>query len=126
MNPFDQLLRQANGETVVPPALGLNFPAAPIQTTGKNKDITNRILDLLAQRGRMTTRDLADACGFAKTNLIWGLMKYPRERGQVTCENGYWQLSGTHAAQLQHDINQAVQLLRKHNWTCTPPSEPNT
>jgi hypothetical protein len=128
-SPFDQLLRKAAGEPIVPASLGLTFPTAPTEPTvthGGVKGITAHLFELLAVRGRMTTRELADAAGFEKSSLIWGLMKHPRQRGQVTYESGIWQLSNAQAAQLQHDINQAAQLLRKHNWTCTPPSEPNT
>jgi hypothetical protein len=128
-SPFDQLLRKAKGEPIVPAELGLSFASAPVNpaaTLGGTKGITRRIFELLAQNGRMTTRELADAVGFEKTCLIWGLMKHPKDCGRVTCEKGVWQLSETHASQVQHDINQAAQLLRKHKWTCTPPSEPNT
>jgi hypothetical protein len=118
MNPFDQLLRQANGEAVVPAALGLTFPLAPIQPQGRNKGSTGRILALLSQHGALSTTELAKKAGLDQTRLVWGLMKNPRSSGQVQFQNGMWSLSkGFHGTR----IKQAAELLRQHGWVCKPP-----
>lgn len=52
-NPFDQLLRKASGDPIVPHV--------------GTKGLTSRIFELLAQNGRMTTRELADAVGHGET-----------------------------------------------------------
>lgn len=121
-NPFDQLLRASEGRPIVPESLGLTFPSAPIdppEATHHGKTgITTRLFGLLSVHGAMTTRELADAAGLEQSKLIWGLMKLPLKRGQVTYSDSRWRLSTACEAQLQHDINQAVQLLRKHGWTC--------
>jgi len=122
MNPFDQLLRKAAGEPIVPLTLGIRFPDPLAERPPANHGtgITAHLVALLSTRGRMTTRQLADAGGLEQTKLIWGLMKHRRLIGQVIYADGFWQVSNT---SLQHNLNQAVQLLKKHGWRCIPPED---
>lgn len=105
MNPFAQLVALADRPAPAPAA---EYPHT----------LTGRLLALIDAHGRVSTTVLADSVGLT-SRLVWGLLKVPRDRGQVRSQDGYWSLNPDY---LGHDVAQAVELLRSKGWTVTPPN----
>lgn len=104
MNPFDQLILLASQPR---PAPAGEYPDT----------LTGRLLALIDEHGRISTALLANtAC--LTSRQVWGLLKVPRERGQVRNDERGWSLNPDY---LGHDVAQAVELLRSKGWTVTPP-----
>lgn len=80
---------------------------------------TAALLRLLDCNGPMSTADLAAAIDGTRSN-VWGLLKDPRERGQVLHAQGLWALNRDYQAVLE----QAAALLRSHGWRVLPPALP--
>lgn len=106
MNPFAHLVQAV---TRPAPLERSNVPA------GLNR--TKYLLQLLGD-GPRSTNELARVLGL-ETRAIWGLLKTPRERGQVEFLLGYWSLNRNY---LPPEIQKAVELLRSHGWTVQRPN----
>jgi hypothetical protein len=76
-----------------------------------------RLLDELARVRSATTASLC-ACAELDSRQVWGLLKTPRNRGQVSFYDGRWSLN--HDWHGNH-IERAAALLRSRGWTVTPP-----
>lgn len=105
-NPFSQLIRRA----------------APKQARDQLLDAkpgtrTHELLRLIREYGRATTATLAFQMDIAP-NLVWGLLKYPRDRGSVRFAAGKWELvPGFPGA----DVQKAVELLRGKGYRVEAP-----
>lgn len=75
------------------------------------------LLDLLNRCVALSTADLAAGSGLT-TKLVWGLLKNPRARGQVSFSGGLWALTPDYIPPAQAN---AVKLLRDAGWHCSPP-----
>ena len=105
-NPFEQLIRRA----------------APRQERDQLLDAkpgtrTHELLRLIREYGRATTATLAFQMDI-RPNLVWGLLKYPRDRGSVRFEAGKWELVPGFAGA---DIERAVALLRDNGYRVEAP-----
>jgi hypothetical protein len=106
MNPFQQLINNAEHSAA-------SAAKAVPHTRGVHLSV---LLNQIAHGGK-TTRQLADATGLT-SNLVWGLLKGPRNRGIVDCDKGVWSLTDAHARELAS----ATALLRRAGYTVTPPA----
>lgn len=75
------------------------------------------LLSELAQLGSATTLALAVRCDLTPRQ-VWGLLKAPRQRGQVFFDAGRWSVNHNYAG---HQIERAAALLRDLGWTVLPP-----
>lgn len=107
MSPFDQLVQHANRRVERP-------PVAPARG-GR----TDALLALLERNGRMCTADLAASINLS-VRLTWGLLKAPRDRGQVHIIGGEWELVPDY---VPPDVRRAADLLRGLGWAVSPPSD---
>jgi hypothetical protein len=91
MNPFGQLVAMA--ESMASNAARLPTADAAQQALGLPPGTTklNALIHLLDVNGPMATVDLARAMQL-DTNRVRGLLKNPRERGQVIYGDGLWEL----------------------------------
>jgi hypothetical protein len=79
---FADLVRVATAER--PPIPARSGGIAPNGGT-----VTDELIRLLFTKGRMSTRQLADAVDLS-TRLVWGLLKTRLQRGQVVYSSGWW------------------------------------
>lgn len=108
-NVFGDLVRVATAERAGLPC----SQRAPEETR------TDYLLRLLAEHGPMTTRALAESTGLP-TNLVWGLLKGPRESGRVTFDSrAVWELPAGGSDR----VAEAARLLRREGWRVEPPGE---
>ena len=105
MNPFDQLIYLAS------------LPR-PAPADGYPDTLTGRLLRVIDSHGTVSTSVLADTVGLT-SRQVWGLLKVPRERGQVRNDERGWSPNPDY---LGHDVAQAVELLRSKGWQVTPPN----
>lgn len=108
-SPWDALLRSAPARR------------APLATTeateAKPGTKLAGLLQELANRDSATTMTLA-VCADLEPRLVWGLLKGPRDRGQVRFEAGRWSLVRDFAGR---DVERAAALLRARGWLVEPP-----
>lgn len=78
-----------------------------------------RLLDELGQRDSATTLTLC-ACAELSSRQVWGLLKGPREIGQVRYAEGRWSLVRGFAGRR---VERAAALLRAQGWHVVPPGE---
>lgn len=76
-----------------------------------------RLLDELAQRDSATTMTLS-VCAELSSRQVWGLLKAPREIGQVKFVAGRWSLVREFPGR---DVERAAALLRSRGWSVAPP-----
>ncbi len=105
--PWDALLRQAPQPRRLPDAHPTDRPGTKLAT----------LLALLAERDSATTLTLS-VCTDLTSRQVWGLLKAPREVGQVHFGGGRWSLSRSFAGR---DIERAAKLLRSKGWLVKPP-----
>lgn len=107
--PWDALLR----------ARPYRAPAAASEAPGaKAGTKLAALLAVLAERGSATTLTLA-VCVELETRQVWGLLKGPREIGQVNFDNGRWSLAaGFHG----REVERAAALLRARGWRVEAPA----
>lgn len=105
MNPFAQLVALADRPAPTP------SPAEYPDT------LTGRLLALIDEHGPVATWVLMENLNLT-SRQVWGLLKVPRERGQVRNDERGWSLNPDY---LGHDVALAVDLLRSKGWTVTPP-----
>lgn len=56
-----------------------------------------------------------------ESRLVWGLLKAPRQRGQVAFADGLWSVVDGYDARLRADLAAAARLLRSNGWRVLPP-----
>jgi len=76
-----------------------------------------QLLAELAAAGDATTLVLAVRADLTPRQ-VWGLLKAPRERGQVLFEAGRWRMAPTWQGR---DVERAAALLRARGWRVEPP-----
>jgi hypothetical protein len=108
--PWDCLLRQ--------PAVRLVTRVDTDEPLARPGTKLSRLLDVLAERGSCTTLTLS-ACTDLESRQVWGLLKAPRNIGQVEFSEGRWSLVEGFAGR---DVERAAALLRDLGWRCEPPS----
>lgn len=107
-NVFGDLVRVATAERA----------ALPCSQRLADETRTDYLLRLLAERGPQTTRALAESTGLP-TNLVWGLLKGPRESGRVSFDSrAVWERQD---APRRDRVAEAAQLLRAEGWRVEPP-----
>lgn len=72
-------------------------------------------LETLRQASTLTLA----VCSDLTPRQVWGLLKVPRQRGQVAFDSGVWRLNTDYAG---HQVERAAALLRDLGWTVTPPA----
>ena len=102
-NPFAQLVDRA--------AHGRAERMARIDAATGTR--THQLLTIIAERGRCTTAELAADLDIPR-NLVWGLLKYPRERGGLFFEAGHWQVVPNFPGA---DVLRAIKLLRDKGYS---------
>lgn len=107
--PWDALLRA--------PARPLAAPLPAQHPSPEPANKTAMLVAKLAQADSLPTLALGALCEL-ETRHVWGLLKTPRERGQVIFEQGRWRLN---RAWHGHDIERAAALLREAGWTVKEP-----
>lgn len=109
-SPWDALLKP-------PPRRG---PAAvePCATEAKEGTKVASLLAELAARDSATTLTLS-VCADLTARQVWGLLKGPRDIGQVRFAAGRWELVRTFAGR---DIERAAALLRDAGWRVQRPN----
>lgn len=111
--PWDALMSQ--------PPLRLRAPGTDPQAGATAAPSGSKLATLLCElqaRGMATTLTLAVCCDL-EPRQVWGLLKAPRQRGQVFHEGGRWSLNTHYAG---HQVERAAALLRDLGWTVTPPA----
>lgn len=83
INPFTYLVQV----TTQPP----KATEAPGRLPANSRPL-EALLQLLDENVEMSTPQLSDATGL-HSRLVWGLLKGPRQRGQVTYSGGKWALN---------------------------------
>lgn len=112
-SPWDALLNPAAHKQCTTPAIA---PSEASQAQPESKLAT--VLAEMARHHSITTAALANAVDMT-TKTIWGLLRLPRDRGQVTFDEGKWALAQDyHGA----DVMRAAELLRSKGWTVTKPA----
>lgn len=109
MNPFANLV-----QAVTNAPIRAEFPAVAPRKEGTR---TAELLAILADCASMPTLALAARTDLT-ANQVWGLLKVPREHGQVHFANGRWSLNRDFAGR---QIEKAAQLLREHGWKVERP-----
>lgn len=66
-----------------------------------------------------TTATLCVCCDL-DSRQVWGLLKAPRERGQVKFAGGRWALNDNYRGAA---VERAAELLRSRGWTVNPPED---
>lgn len=112
-SPWDALLKASPQRLR---ALGDGEHAAATEAPSGSKLAT--LLCELQARGTATTLTLSVCCDL-DPRQVWGLLKAPRQRGQVFHEGGRWRLNTHYAG---HQVERAAALLRELGWTVTPPA----
>jgi hypothetical protein len=107
-SPWDALLRG--------PRISMQAPTAEA-CEAKPGTKTASLLQILAERGDATTLSLA-VCADLDPRLVWGLLKGPRQAGQVVFNNGRWSLVPGFAGRA---VERAAALLRGLGWQVVPP-----
>lgn len=105
--PWDALLRQAPQPRRLPDVQPTARPVTKLAT----------LLALLAERDSATTLTLSVLTDLT-SRQVWGLLKAPREVGQVHFAGGRWSLSRSFAGR---DVERAAMLLRSKGWLVKPP-----
>jgi hypothetical protein len=113
MNPFVELIRlaQHRGARPRPPA---RLPRELATTK------VGALPGYLRAGGPASTATLCLLVD-VDSRAVWGLLKAPRQRGQVRYERGMWSAVDDYDRELQLDISTAAALLRRHGWTVRPP-----
>jgi hypothetical protein len=109
--PWDALLRNPRNIRVSTRAHD-SADDAP-QSSGK----TAALLAELAHAGSLATVTLGALCEL-ETRHVWGLLKGPRARGQVSFDAGRWSLNRDWHG---NEIERAAALLRDAGWTVRAP-----
>ena len=110
MSPFSELLRVAT-------ATRTPRRTAPSVSILSGNTHTSALLHLLECNGPMTTRELADAT-ILHTRAVWGLLRVPKNFGQVKFADGLWELDREFAG---NDVLRAAALLRAKGWRLEAP-----
>jgi hypothetical protein len=76
------------------------------------------LLRQLSDRADATTPELASLAGMT-SRQVWGLLKAPRDCGQVQFVTGRWSLATDFHGR---DVQRAVALLRNLGWLVEPPN----
>jgi hypothetical protein len=108
-SPWDALLRG----TPVP----LRDESADAPDTKPGTKLAGLLAEL-AGRTDATTLTLSVCCDLT-SRQVSGLLKAPRECGQVRFDGGRWSLVREFAGR---DVERAVQLLRDRGWRVEPPN----
>lgn len=111
-SPWDALLRAPRAPAAAAPETGCE-DARP----GTKLAL---LLAELTDAGTATTLVLAVRADLTPRQ-VWGLLKAPRERGQVLFEVGRWRMA---ASWHGRDEERAAALLRSRGWLVEPPSQP--
>lgn len=100
---------------------------APLRMTPRGDDgavearAGTKLAGLLAELqacGTATTLSLAVRCDLTQRQ-VWGLLKAPREIGQVRFGGGRWEIAHGFAGR---DMERAAALLRERGWRVEPPN----
>ena len=75
------------------------------------------LLHELASLRSAPTLTLCVSCDLTPRQ-VWGLLKAPRQRGQVAFDGQRWSLNTHYAG---HQVERAAALLRDLGWTVEPP-----
>jgi hypothetical protein len=68
-----------------------------------------------------TSSELASLAGMT-SRRVWGLLKAPRDYGQVQFADGRWSLASDWHGR---DVQRAIALLRNRGWRVEPPKAAN-
>ena len=110
-NPFAELVRVS---THRPRVQRLTEVPRPDTNTG-------RLLSVLDQRGPQSTVALVKASGLP-SRIVWGLLKAPRDRGEVSHAGGLWTVDPDYPGA---NVVRACELLRAMGWRVAPPEAKN-
>lgn len=110
-DPFDQLLKVCSRHTRAPKS---PRPAASTSTGTK----VGALLSHLRLHGASSTLSLCHVVDL-ESRLVWGLLKGPRDRGQVRCDDGVWSLCQDYDEAINAELSAAAALLRRHGWRVT-------
>jgi hypothetical protein len=113
MNPFDQLIRLADGRRVRP-----RLPARIPREQAPTK--VGTLLGYLREAGPASTLTLCHLLE-VDSRIVWGLLKAPRARGEVHFAGGIWAVAEGFNAEMRKDLQAAAQLLRANGWAVQPP-----
>jgi len=108
--PWDALLRPRSRRAAVD-------PCATIDSKAGTK--VGLLLGELAARDSATTLTLS-VCADLSSRQVWGLLKGPRDIGQVRFANGRWELAREFAGR---DLERAAALLRDAGWRVERPRQ---
>lgn len=114
MNPFDQLIRLAEGRRVRP-----RMPARVPRAQASTK--VGTLLGYLHAAGPASTTTLGSLLD-VDSHIVWGLLKAPRARGEVHFAGGLWAVAEGYDPELRQDLQAAAQLLRANGWSVQPPN----
>lgn len=113
-NPFDQLVRLAQGRRARPrPQRVLSVHAAGSKVA--------RMVGFLREGGPASTLALCHVVD-VESRVVWGLLKAPRQRGEVLYADGYWSASPDYDPANRAAILAAATLLRRNGWRVQPPN----
>jgi len=90
-------------------------------STSSNTSSSSKVAILLAELatvGSLPTAALGSRCDL-DSRQVWGLLKTPRDAGQVVFEGGRWALTRDYPGR---EIQRAVKLLQARGWHVQPPS----
>lgn len=107
--PWDALLRA--------PRRGLT-PLEDSTQAARARTKLASLLDELATVEGLPTAALGVRCDL-DSRQVWGLLKAPREAGQVRFDGCRWSLAADYPGR---DVQRAADLLRAKGWLVTPPN----
>lgn len=120
MNPFTQLIAMAER-----PEAAATAPCRPVVEAAPRRcpaGTGSKLSQLLAslEEGPASTQALAGMMGL-DTRAVWGLLKAPRERGQVRFDGAMWLLLDAYDDELRRELQAAAALLQRYGWTVQNP-----
>lgn len=113
-SPFDQLLRMAAGQRARPPM------PVPVRREGGTTKVAT-LLGYLREAGPASTSTLCHLVEL-DSRLVWGLLKAPRDRGEVIYSAERWSVVDGFDAEERANLMAAARMLRRHGWTVRAPA----
>jgi hypothetical protein len=109
VNPFDQLMRAALLRQTRPRLRTV------VARDPARENLTRSLVEHLRRAGPAPTSSLCHVVD-REPRLVWGLLKGPRQSGEVTYADGLWSVSVAFDESLQAELAAAAALLRRHGW----------
>jgi hypothetical protein len=109
VSPWDALIRRP---------IVRRQPAQSPTPDAKPPTKTAQLLQMIEDNGRVNTLTLCLEMDMPSMS-VWGLLKIPRQTGQVRFDGTHWMMGTDYVPQ---KLQKAAQLLRQAGWTVVEPA----